>query len=324
MATGVNPTRVEEAGPVMARAMAFSWDNDRLEVINYLNKYRLLLYTSYEKFKLFDNVFHCINVQQFEGYQGFTLPSDILGVEAAWSMGSPLILRSRWREAHTGIGVNRIGRVETVAMSEMFATERDLETTTKIKIFTESEKDDGKKVHIEVIDSRGRQRRLTFTLIFDGYAVSSIRVKKILSVSMPSGRCGGLELAQEDGFVLSHYTPWETVPTYKRLKVKSGCSCPGSVLVQGTQRFQPVYFDHDIVEVGNALVIEEAGKFFKYGESTTETKELQTAQYHYAEMEKYLKGEIARHRGHSIQDGSPFKGAAKLTANKTLAGYHKR
>jgi hypothetical protein len=213
-----------------------------------------------------------------------------------------------------------LGRIEAVEMAERFSTERDLQKTSKLKIFTEHEGDNGKKVHLDVLDSQGRQKRIAFTLIFDAFAVSNIKVQKILSVSMPSGRCGGLILSQEDGYDLSRYTPWETVPTYRRLKVADGCRCLGSVIVQGNKKFQNIYFDHDIVEVGNALVIEEAGKFFKYGESTTETAELKTAEYHRTLMEKYLRGEIARQRGGQIQDGNPFKGS-RITKQPTLPGY---
>lgn len=324
----MSPLQVADAGPIMAKAMGFSWDQDRREVIDYLNKYRLLLSSEYDKFKLFDDTFHCICVNTFksecgECYQGFTLPPDVLGAEAVYSYGLPLTLRSRWRESHTGQGVKSLGRVEAVLMAESFATERDLTKITKVKIYTEDEKDNGKKVYLEVIDASNKQRRIAFTLLFDGFAVSPVKVRKILSVSMPSGRSGSLKLMQEDGYELSEYTPWETVPVYRRMKVNSQ-KCPSTVLLQGTRKFINIYFEHDIVEVGNALIIESAGKFFKYGETTTDQKELQTAEYHKNKMDGYLRSEIARHRGNAIQDGSPFKGAQKLTADKTLAGYHKR
>jgi hypothetical protein len=92
-------------------------------------------------------------------------------------------------------------------------------------------------------------------------------------------------------------------------------------LVQGTKKFQKVYFDEDTVEVGNQLILEEGTSHFKFKENTSETKELQTAQYHLAEMEKYLKSEIARHRGNSIQDNTPFKGTRAV--GKTLPGYRR-
>lgn len=327
MPTGLNPCTVAEAGPVMARAMGFSWEQDRSEVVDYLNRFRLLVFTSYDKFKLFDDTFHCICVQTFqspcgETYQGFSLPNDILGVEAIYSYGVPLLLRSRWRESHTGLGIKSLKRIEAVQMAEVFATERDLKSVTKIKLFTEHEKDNGKKVYVEVLDVSDRTRRIEFTLMHDGWATSPVKVKKILSVSLPSGRFGSILIAQQDGYELSLYDPWETVPTYRRMKLKSDC-CKTTVLVQGTKNpKKKVYFDHDIVEVGNDLIIESAGRYFKFGESTTDVKELQTAQYHRNEMENLLKGEIARHRGNSIQDGSPFRGG-RVTANTTLIGYHK-
>ena len=324
MPTGLNPCTVAEAGPIMARSMGFSWEQDRTEVVEYVNKFRILLHTEYEKFKLFDDTFHCICVQNFvnesgESYQGFTLPNNILGPKVVFAYGLPLRLRSRWRESHNGIGVSSLGRVEAILMAEKFATERDIKTVTKIKLYTEHEKDAGKKVHLEVIDASNRQRKIEFTLMHDGWAVSPVKVRKILSVSLPT-RSGSVLLAQSDGYELSLYDPWETAPSYSRMKLQKQCP-KGTVIVQGTNNPRKgVYFDHDIVEVGNSLVIEEAGKFFKYGESTTDQKEIQTAEYHKAKMDGYLRGEIARHRGEAIQDGSKFKGG-RITASKDLPGY---
>ena len=323
MSIGISPITVAEAGPIMARALDLSWETDKLRVVDMLNKFRSLIYTDYEKFKLFDNVFHCINVSNFqqtgEAYQGFTLPNDVLGVEAVYSYGAPMKLRSRWRESHTGIGVSSSGRVETFEMAETFATERDLQLTTKVKIFTENDNDTGKKVYLDVVDANNRQRRVCFTLIGNGFAVSSVRVKKIVSVSLPNAREGSIVLAQANGYELSVYDPWETVPSYRRFRVSTQ-NCPSTVLIQGTRRFREIYFDHDIVEVGNRLVIESAGKFFKYTDGTKDQAEIKTGEYHLAKMKAYLAGDIARNRGNSIQDSSPFKGA-KITRNKTLPGY---
>jgi hypothetical protein len=327
MAIGLNPITVAEAGPLMARVLDLSWEADKLRVVDLLNKYRSLIYTDYEKFKLFDNVFHCICISTFkqncvgdcDEYQGFTLPNDVLNVESVYSYGAPMKMRSRWRESHTGIGVASKGRIETVEMAETFATERDLQTVTKIKIYTENDNDNGKKVYVDVIDSAGRNRRVCFTLIGNGFAVSSVRVKKILSVSLPIEREGSLLLAQADGYELSNYDPWETVPSYRRFRVNTQ-HCPSTVLIQGTKRFRNIYFDHDIVEVGNRLVIESAGKFFKYTEGTKDQTEIKTGEYHLAKMKAYLAGEIARNRGNSIQDSSPFKGA-RITRSKKLPGY---
>lgn len=329
MALGLDPITVAEAGPIMAKALDLSWTEDKLRVVEALNKYRNLIYTDYEKFKLFDNVFHCICIADFkqscvgecDTYQGFTLPNDVLGVEAVYSYGAPMKLRSRWRESHTGIGVSSYGRIEAVAMPDSFATERDLQEITKIKLYTENDNDNGKKAYIDVIDSTGRNRRLCFTLIGNGFAVSSVKVKKILSVSLPTEKEGSVLLAQANGYELSIYDPWETVPSYRRFRVNTQ-NCPSTVLIQGTKKFRKIYFDHDIVEVGNELIIESAGRFFKYTGGTKDQAEIKTGEYHLGKMKEYLTGEIARHRGNSIQDGSPFKGA-NITRKKTLPGYKK-
>jgi len=311
----------------MARILDQSWEADKLQVVDMLNRYRCLLYTDYEEFKLFDNVFHCICISTFkqncvgdcDEYQGFTLPDDVLNVEAVYSHGAPMKMRSRWRESHTGIGVVSRGRIETVEMAETFATERDLQAVTKLKIYTENDNDNGKKVYVDVVDSTGRNRRICFTLIGNGFAVSSVKVKKILSVSLPVQREGSLMLAQADGYELSAYDPWETIPSYRRFRVNTQ-NCPSTVLIQGTKRFRNIYFDHDIVEVGNRLVLESAGKYFKYTDGTKDQAEIKTGEYHLAKMKTYLAGEIARHRGNSIQDSSPFKGA-RITRSKKLPGY---
>lgn len=313
----LSPIPVRIAGPIIAGVLNKSWEADRRECVEILNRVRLLQFTSYEKFKLFDNVFHCICVTDFQGYRGFTLPNDILGVEAVYRHGVPLTLRSRWRESHTGFGCGQQPPCDAVLMAETFATERDLKKTTKVKIFTEHDDDNGKKVFLEVIDATNRQKKICFTLVGKGFAVSPVKIKKILSVSLPS-LVGSLLLSQEDGYELSNYAPWESVPTYRRMKISDG-NCPELVLVQGTQKFQEVYFDEDVVEIGNRLVLEEGASYFKMSANTSDAAELQAAEFHLTKMANYLKSEIARHRGNAIQDNTPFKGRA--ATKKTLPGY---
>lgn len=311
----------------MGEAVGLKPTEDKPEIIKYINKYRNFLYNSYEEFKLFDNVFHCICVNTFKQvcascceptYQGFTLPSDVLAIEAVWNYGRPLKLHSRWRESHTGIGIQGCSRVSAIEMAETFPTERDLTQKTSLKIFTEREEDEGKCVHIEVINAHNKVVTLTFTLISDGWSVASVVAKKILSVSLPAGRVGSITLAQRcDGFELSKYAPWETVPNYRRFKVANNC-CKGTVLVQGTKKFRKIYFDHEIVEVGDDLVIEAAGKKFKFGDNTSDGNEINVSDKWRSELRIMLNGLISRHRGNAIQDGSfPVRTIRK----KSLPGY---
>lgn len=328
MATGINPTTVSVAGPIVANALNKSWINDRLEVTEILNKMRLLWYTSYPKYKLFDDAFHCICVQEFTDehsgtYQGVTLPNDISGVEAVYWYGRSLILRTRWREAHTGIGVSKLGRIESVMMAQKFPTERDLAEPCTIKMYAEHKDDEGKKVYVDVVTASGNSKRIEFVLKHDTFVVSPLPVRQIINVSFPEPRKGEVKLAEQNGRELSIYDPWETVPSYRRLKLKS-CDPKGTVLVQGSKNVsKKVYFDHDIIELGNQLILEEAARYFKYGEDTTEKGELAAALQHRAEMDALIRGEQARERGRSVQDG-PRTSRMRITANKTLPGRHKR
>lgn len=331
MSIGLDPTTVDRAGPILAAAKGLRWPEDRPEVVAYLNKYRNLLFNSYEDFKLFGNVFHCICISTFRErcatgscddpatYQGFTLPADVAAVEAVWDSGEPLKIRSRWREAMTGIGL--VGpRVEVLEMAEQFATERDPNSICALKVWCERDEDAGKHVVIEVIDGDWKTRKLDFELAAGGWVTVEERVREIRSVALPLGRTGSITLAQQDGYELSIYAPDETVPSYRRFKIASTCPA-GAVKIQGTRRFRSIYFDSDIVEVGDQLVIESAARFFKYGENTVEANEIRTAAYHKSEMTNYLNGLVARHRGHAIQDQTPFKGRPLPRRTKKLPGY---
>lgn len=321
---GLDPIPVAQAGPIMAKALGLSWCEDRAEVVEHLNKYRLLLYTSYDKFKLFNDAAHLITVAQFDGYQGVTLPPDIAAVEGVWSCDVPLAIRSRWREMHTGIGLLPGTRMSTIELAEMFPTERDLTVVGgTLKVYAEHSADTGKDVFVTVKRSdTERVERIRFPLEAATWQVSDVPVKKVLEVSLPT-LTGYVQLAQDDGTVLSAYAPWETAPMYRRLKLStSSCACP-TVLLQGTKRFVNIYFDHDIVEVGNQLIMEAAARYFRFGEASTDSKEIQRSEFDLAKMEKLLVGLIARHRGRAIQDGNPFRGR-QITKTTTLPGYARR
>jgi len=327
---GLNPITLSQAGPTMARALGLSWKTDRPEVLRSVNKYRELLYSMYEEFKLFDNVFHCIEVAKFDQtclkcpatYSGFTLPEDVASVEAAWAYGHPLKLRSRWREAHTGIGFKPSGpQVSLVQMAESFPTERDLNKITTIKLYADRSEDDGKVVHLVGIGHSGKRFSERVKLVGDGLAFSKNRFSRILSIALPDEREGSVLLAQRDGFELSEYSPHEVVPSYSRVKVMDS-RCPDTVFIQGSRRFVPISRDHDIVEVGNVLAIEAAGRYFRYNEGSTEDRDIKRANNDLATFKAIVLGNTKRHRGNMKQDNHPYS-KYKPSHKKTLPGYRK-
>jgi uncharacterized phage protein (TIGR02218 family) len=60
--------------------------------------------------------------------------------------------------------------------------------------------------------------------------------------------------------------------------------------------------------------------YFKFGEATTEAKEINRAQMDRQEMERLILSEMSRFRGRAIQDENPYRGAAAVP-RKSLPGY---
>lgn len=332
-AIGLDPTTVMQAAPWVADAFNLKWPQDRIEVIEKLNKIRNLWYNGYSEYKLFDNAFHCICVSSFPlscgsacnpnaCYQAITLPPDIASIEGAWVHGQPLKLRSRWWEPHFGIDTTSLPRVELVQMAEKFSTSRDLQQFSRLKVYAERDEDKDKIVMVEIVSDQGKHEKLQFKLVPDAWVQTTPFASRILSVVLPADSVGAITLAQEDGYELSVYAPSEKVPHYSRYRLAPS-NCPATVLIQGAKRFMPVYFDHDIVEIGDQLILQSAARYFKFGETTTETKEIKRSQYDLAEMEKHLAGVMARHRGNAVQDQNPFRGSFN-TRRTVLPGYHFR
>lgn len=332
-AIGLNPTSVASAGPVIAKAYGLQWPKDRIRTVEILNKYRNLLYNLYDEVRLFDEVNYCICLSEFkepcrgsdctqdETWRGFTLPYDVAAVNAAWESGNVITQRSRWRETLVGRNHSNI-ILEMFEVPGQFATERDLKETARLKVHAEAKDDEGMTVEVKVIDADWNQRTLCFKLVGDGWVTVDAHVREIRSVNLPTGRVGGVTLAQEDGYELGIYAPSETVPAYRRYKVSVGCDAE-AVLLQCNRRMLPVHFDTDIVEVGDQLVIEAAGRYFKYGENSTDSADIRRAEYDLARMKELLSGLMSRHRGNAKQDGTPYRGRPFPRRYKTLPGYRR-
>lgn len=328
-AIGLNPTTVSVAAPILAKANGLRWPQERSRVLELVNKYRNLLYNLYDEVKLFDEVNHCICLSDFREpcaigceptyWKGFTLPYDVLSVESSWESGNVLTQRSRWRESLVG-RMSPGSAMEMFEVPGQFPTERDMNSVQRLKVYAESHEDEGLVVTVKVIDADWKPQTLGFSLVGDGWVTVDHEVREILEVALPVSQVGGVTLAQEDNYELSIYAPSEVVPSYKRYRVGVGCNAE-AVLLQCTRRMLPLYFDTDIVEVGDQLVMESAARYFKYGENSTDQKDIKRAEYDLAKMKESLAGLLSRTRGRSKQDGSPYKGRPLPRSVKHLPGY---
>jgi hypothetical protein len=330
--TGLDPTTVAQAAPVIAAAMGLAWPGERMEVLKYLNDYRNMIFNMPEGREIFSNVFHCICLSEFtepcgtsvcstwNTFNGFSLPADVSAVVAVFDAGDPMILRSRWRESRVGMSGTGIA-VSTTETARQSPVERDIKsgTATRLKVRASHAGDANLLVTLRVIDADWQERTVEFTLLDDQWASAEIHVREIRSVALPVDRKGEITLAQEDGYELSIYDPWERVPSYRRFKVAPH-GRNTSVLVQGIKQYRKVWFDHDIVEVGDSRVIQHAGRFFKHGDESTEAKDLKRAMFDKVALKEELAGVIGRHRGRAIQDSNPARGR-RITRSTRLPGY---
>lgn len=271
------PISVADAGAIMAPKLGLRWSDDRREVVDFLNRYRNLLYNRYERQRLFDSVFACFCPSLFHNecsscspcdrcYRGFTLPRDMAGAVQAWQWGYPLRMRNAWRESFTGRAPTGGDFLDVVEVRENFPTERDLQRPAYLQVFAENQSDGGKVVMLEVVDENRRPAKIKFTLEGSGTVTSDLLVRSVKSVVLPSDRTGFIVLSDTNGWDLSQYSPGEnSVPAYKRYKLPNRCS--GNVLVQGTRQMTDVYFDEDVVEIGDRMVLEFMGTYFKHYES---------------------------------------------------------
>ena len=301
----LNPTTVVSAGRVMAPFLGYVWPDNRVDVVKGVNDARNLLFNRYNRQKMFADAFHCFVPQTFYegcgtsrcGYFGATLPPDMQGVEKVWQCGEPLRIRSRWREAFTG-KIQCSSEASVVLMPRKYPTEREMKIPAVITIFTESSQDTGKVVIMEVRTKYDGDQKLKFTLSGDEWVQSTMDVAEIYSVSLPC-LTGKLTLSTLAGFTLSEYAPWETVPSYARVKLLT--PCPHNVFIQGTRRFVPVWFDSDIVEMGDAIILEWLAQYLRYNKSRTES-ERRTAADALAQAYNSLDGLMARDLAGAIQD----------------------
>lgn len=320
----LNPTTVAMAGPIMAPILGLDWEQRRAEVVKGINRYREHLYNTYHRRKLFDAAFHCFVPQSFPNdctgsskctgcFSGVTLPPEISGVVAAWQCGASLRLRSRWREAFTG-KYQCSSEMGLVMLPQNFPTERHLKSPARLRFFAENHNDHGKTVFMEA-RMRSGEKRLRFDLKVDEWVQTEDPVHEVFSVSLPDGLTGAVTLATEDNYELSVYAPWERAPSYQRVKFLTPCQ--HNVLIQGTRRFTPVWFDPDIVEVGSTTVMEFYAQYLRYSRSK-DVKDRQTGADALAQAEDQLNGLMARAMAGAIQDG-PRKG---VRPSRALPGYN--
>tara|TARA_A200000159_G_scaffold19571_1_gene16156 strand:+ start:6105 stop:7082 length:978 start_codon:yes stop_codon:yes gene_type:complete len=317
----------------MADAMGLDPVKDKEEVIGFVNRYRNTLYNSFDRVQLFDELEQCFSIQTFRQkcsgevspyYYGFTATLDMDGIMGAWESLSPISTRSRWREMHRGKGNPAGSDVEIIPVNGYFSTERDMTSLARLSIYAHNKGDSGKQVVVVAVDDMGKSYNLSFTLSEDTHAYVNEMVCRIVSVTLPADLCGPVSLYQNGDYLLSKYPTGVPTPQYKRYKVNDVPS-NSYVLVQSARSYIPISEDHEMVELGDQLVIEAAGKFFKFSHSTLDAKELRAGATYRDEMFSLIEGWQSRKRGNEKNDSRVnFAKNPRKVRKTALPGYRSR
>ncbi len=318
---------VAQALAWMAPILGLKYPQHREEILVNLNRFRAFLYSEFDEFRLFEYQ-QCIRLGKFKmdcgsdscnTYFGFTLPPDMSSLSAVWQHNDSAILRSRWREVHTGLLMQGDGDMQTVPIVGEFATEREVTPGRSLQIYTDSIQDNGKEVWVTAIMADGSEKRLCFTLVSGKHAVVAEPVCSIISVVTPADQCGMLTLSEKDGRCLSMYEPGSQVRSYSRYKLITHCPS-NCILIRGYREYRPVCDDFDIVEVGDQLAIEHAAGYFKYYRSKNQDEMVKGARDK-AEMMRRVKSIVKRQEGRSQQDGADIGKNAPRRRRRGLPGY---
>jgi hypothetical protein len=334
MSDGIQPDTVLNVGQIMAEALGKDWCRDRKEIVTYINRFREDLYLMYPEFKLFTNKFYCLELQKFPEeclrtcgcggatYTGVTIPNDIDGILSVWEDHVPLRTYSKWWEGRVGRITNSEPQtsLSSTLVHQQFPTERNLTRPSKLKIYASSSEDDCKVVIIKAKTLLSKNQEIRCILRGDGIMETKEVVTAIHSVVLPSDLHGTVSLLQDDEYELSEYNSYDIVPSFRRLKINADNCCSKQVLIHGNQKFKPVCFDSDIVEVGSRRIIETAARIYRYGETGTDLAEERKALREEAKLRKLIKGALDRQRGKSSQDSGYFK-RGSLIKSVSLPGY---
>lgn len=333
----MNSTSLEEACHWMGAAMGLDPVKDRDEVVGYVNKYRNLLYNSFDRIQLFDDFIQCFRILEFHQdchgfgcatYRGFTATLDMGGVVGAWESLLPVSTRSRWREVHRGKDGVSGSVIELIPLPGTFATERDMTATQKLRLYACNPKDAGKTVIVQAKTEDGIEHVLRFELGKDTQVTVNRHVCSVVSVTLPVDLCGQVELYQDDGTLLSIYPPGVRTPQYRRYRINDTVFCQhDTILVQSARLYIPVTEDYEVIEVGDQLTIEAAGRYFRYGENTIDRNERRAADGYLDEMFRHIAGIKDRDRGREHNDGVipvNVRTKPRRSRRRGLPGYRRR
>jgi hypothetical protein len=328
----LNPTTLADAGMKIAPALGLTWPDDRAEIVLAVNQAREEIYNRYDQYRLFDNVERCFCLSTFttgcfqteccqdNTWRGITLPNDMVGISQAFVNRVPARLNSRWRETAVGTDPKPADEVQLVRQPGDYCTEEDF--TPGVLTFNIMDvRDVGKTVQVRGYTPNGDEITVNVELLSTGAQTEEV-FAEITSLSFSGQRYGAVALSV-DGVTISRYAPREMIPCYTRYKLGGVCHAE-QILVFGIRKYEDIYFDDDIVEIGSRLVLDGMGRWFRYRNSR-DKEELNVGAIGLREALNHVSGIIKRHNGNSLEDSNVFNSyhGRKERRVKTLPKYRR-
>lgn len=259
-------------------------------------------------------------------YKGFTLPWNMEAVEGVWfsEPGNTIEVFSQWREyAPSTFPLEGFAK-GVYKQVGYFATEKEVTETSYVTFKSNSNKDNGKKIHLTYTDQNNVER-VEFIQLGDVSSRTAEQVASIQKVVQPADICGKVTVKQlnQEGKILSVYRPQETLPQYVRYKVEGDFS--GSVHVRALAKYQPLESDYDLVELSDiniAIYYAQAVKAHSTSKPTGQT--IQRAEFYQQKAESNIGRTIARKKGKGIVQQISVPSTARTYSSGKLNRFGRR
>lgn len=301
------------AGDILDWLAEPSGECDRPKLFDVLNECRERFYQLYPAITLFE-IEYCFELQTFcsdcnvcdDMYRGVTLPRDYQNAEAIWNNDFAVTMNSSWREWQRGglspycdCGLSKFD------MPGLYSSERDLRPRmpARLGVNAVSQADVGKQVTLRGIDIFGVAREQVLTLGIERVFTDHIwrSINRGSGFSKPRTE-GPVIFSEENGRILSIYSPDETMPGYRRIKITGAGGGRAQLNVRGMRRYFPVFKETDVVELDNRTALTEMARFIRVNKKVSkDSSDLRTASFALDQVRAALEGDKARDAGKTAQ-----------------------